>query len=726
MQFDIDLLEKEFVYQSQLKEVSGISFTNREIDVLSCLLGNRKDKKIASLLSLSPKTVGAHIYNMMKKLGYNSREQIIDFAEKSGKLPYFSKYYLCVLIEDLFLKQLKKIAAVPDRNYNKFNLIYNDDCEEAKLLDKLLNYLQLAKIDINISKEINKDFKQLIICCKTDELSIASTVKDQIIISFCSAPTDHINDLTYIDFSNKQQFYQSTFKLLEILTQSNSIKSVIMEFSRDSHGIWESFQKGVRIHPEASLTNSITVLNKSKFFIFILFVIILSITWMIFFHNPYKRGDIQPTIQEINQNFAQFVQILSSDNIDDLQRRKNHKILGKVENTIKYFDDENVRQYFLKIDLPLEELLNSLYVLHALANQYTYNSHDGLNARKLLTYAKSFAEQYIKNNYLIKQDFANFTGQMAYSNAQLNGKEFNFDNLTEKEILLEFQGIKDLPELYTRIVYLLGRTYAYQGDLNQSRKYFKLANYLGTKLSLFEGFLSIRSGTEFIAEKEIVSALLRNDTEEAKIKILDSIKTNKELLEDEKEYIVNYRPISQSHSTIIPKNDLFNQFYCKEALSKHYARLIIHSNNSKDQAKYLKEIQSIYLGEDKNSGLLDVVDKLTTKSISSSYNNLANILLKLYEKDIWYSKFNDILSKRFQINSTKKLEVIKTIFDIARTAAPPNYYTQADSYDGIVRVNRTMLQQDNIDLLKRKHLEEEIKEYVILRDKINRILKREG
>jgi DNA-binding NarL/FixJ family response regulator len=61
MQFDIDPLEKEFVYQSQLKEVSGRSFTNREIDVLSCLLGNRKDKKIASLLSLSPKTVGAHI-----------------------------------------------------------------------------------------------------------------------------------------------------------------------------------------------------------------------------------------------------------------------------------------------------------------------------------------------------------------------------------------------------------------------------------------------------------------------------------------------------------------------------------------------------------------------------------------------------------------------------------------------------------------------------------------
>jgi len=500
-----------------------------------------------------------------------------------------------------------------------------------------------------------------------------------------------------------------------------------MEFSRDSQGIWDSFQKDIRVHPKALLINSMTVSNKSKFFIFTLFFILLSMTWMNFFHKPFKREDISPTIQEINHNFAQFVQILSSDNIsDDLQRRKNHQILGKVENTVKYFDDENVRQYFLKIDLPLEELLNGLYVLHALANQYTYDSHDGLKARKLLTYAKSFAEQYVKNNYLIKKDFAKFTGQSIYNNTQLKENGINFDNLTEKEILLEFQGIKDLPELYTRIVYLLGRTYAYQGDINQSYKYFKLANYLGTELGLFEGFLSIRSGTDFIAEKEIVSTLLNNDTELAKIKILDSIKANKALLEDEKEYIVNYKPASKLHSTIIPKNDLFNQFYCKEVLSKHYARLIIHSDNSKDQAKYLKEIQSIYLGEDKKSGLLDIVDKLTTKRIASSYNNLANILLRLHEKGISYSEFSDTLSKRFQIASTKKLEVIKTIFNIARTIAPPNYYTQADSYDGMVRVSRTMLQQDNIEPLKRKHLEKEIKEYLILRDEINKNLKREG
>ncbi len=726
MQCDIDPLEREILYHSQLKEVSGISFTNREIDVLSCLLSNRKDKKTAALLSLSPKTVGSHLYNLTKKLGYNSREQIIDFAEKSGKLPYFSKYYLSILIENLFLNQLKKISTTPDRNYNKFNLIYNNDCEETKLLDKLLNYLRIAKVDINISNEANNDSRQVIICCKPDELPFDST-KDQVIIFFCAVPADRVNDLTYVNFSDKQQFYQSTLKLLEILTQGKSIESAIIEFSRDTQGIWDSFQKNIYIHPETPPASSMTVSNKPKFFVFTLLVMLLSITLISFFHKSFKGEDVASTIQEINHNFAQFVQILSSDNIsDDSQKRKNHQILSKVENTVKYFDDENVRKYFLKIDLPLAELLNSLYVLHALANQYTYDNHDGLKARKLLTYAKNFAEQYIKNNYLIKKDFAKYTGQVVGGNPQLKEKGVNFDNLTEKEILLEFHSTKDLAELYTRIVYLLGRTYAYQGDIHLSYKYFKLANYLGTELGLFEGFLSIRSGMDFIAEQEIVGTLLSNDTELAKVKILDSIETNKALLEDKNAYIINYRPASQSYSTIIPKNDLFNQFYCKEVLSKHYARLITLSDNDKDQARYLKEIQAIYVGEDKKSGLLGVVDKLTTKRTASLYNNLANILIKLYEEGISYNKFNDTLSKQLQITSTKKLEVIKSIFDLAKKIAPTDYYTQADSYDGMIRVDSIMLQQDNIDLLQQKRLKEEIKEYKILRDKINKNLKREG
>lgn len=126
------------------------------------------------------------------------------------------------------MNQLKKISTAPDRHYNKFNLIYNDKCEEAKLLDKLLNYLQLAKVTINTSKETNNDSKQVIICCKPDELPFDNTNKDQVMIFFCAAPTDRITNSIYVDFSEKHQFYQSTFKLLEMLTQSKSIKTAMI------------------------------------------------------------------------------------------------------------------------------------------------------------------------------------------------------------------------------------------------------------------------------------------------------------------------------------------------------------------------------------------------------------------------------------------------------------------------------------------------------------------
>ena len=63
----------------QLSEISNTSFTKREIDVLSCLLHNRGEKKIAEILSISHRTVETHISNIKMKLSGRSRDQIIDF-----------------------------------------------------------------------------------------------------------------------------------------------------------------------------------------------------------------------------------------------------------------------------------------------------------------------------------------------------------------------------------------------------------------------------------------------------------------------------------------------------------------------------------------------------------------------------------------------------------------------------------------------------------------------
>lgn len=74
----------EVIYKEHLKEIQGIKFTTREIEIIAFILSGRSGKKTASFLSISPKTVENYTHNIKEKLKCNSREGIIDFIEKSG------------------------------------------------------------------------------------------------------------------------------------------------------------------------------------------------------------------------------------------------------------------------------------------------------------------------------------------------------------------------------------------------------------------------------------------------------------------------------------------------------------------------------------------------------------------------------------------------------------------------------------------------------------------
>jgi DNA-binding CsgD family transcriptional regulator len=80
-----------------LKNINEVNFTKREIDILSAMVSGRGIKNISSLLSISTRTVEAHMYNIMRKLECNSREGIIDFIEKSNYYSEIKKHYLNIL-----------------------------------------------------------------------------------------------------------------------------------------------------------------------------------------------------------------------------------------------------------------------------------------------------------------------------------------------------------------------------------------------------------------------------------------------------------------------------------------------------------------------------------------------------------------------------------------------------------------------------------------------------
>jgi len=97
------------IYVKYVETISGIRFTQREIDVIACVLYNR-GATIPSFLQINPRTVETHKRNIMHKIRCNSREGIIDFIEKSDKHELIKQYYSILIITRSFERCLKRIA----------------------------------------------------------------------------------------------------------------------------------------------------------------------------------------------------------------------------------------------------------------------------------------------------------------------------------------------------------------------------------------------------------------------------------------------------------------------------------------------------------------------------------------------------------------------------------------------------------------------------------------
>ncbi|MBL8676537.1 MAG: helix-turn-helix transcriptional regulator [Alphaproteobacteria bacterium] len=135
-----------------LLTIQEINFTPREVDIMACLAGARGTSKIASLLTIAPKTVVNHIRNIMMKIDCNSREGIIDFLEKSNKLTFLRKYYADLILRADFDKKLKEISKFTKGHNSSFKIIYLENEETHKQLSTLLN-IHLEQLGLSVSTE---------------------------------------------------------------------------------------------------------------------------------------------------------------------------------------------------------------------------------------------------------------------------------------------------------------------------------------------------------------------------------------------------------------------------------------------------------------------------------------------------------------------------------------------------------------------------------------------
>lgn len=152
----------------QLALIREKRFTNREIDIIACLLCGRS-RAISSFLSIAPKTVETHIRNIMLKIECNSREGIIDFIEKSDKFLLIRAYYQTLAITQTFEKILKEKLPFIKRQATVCKISF-----DTSLLDReriFINHLNKHLNLLNISTTINPCEKHSI----NEHISIAKT-----------------------------------------------------------------------------------------------------------------------------------------------------------------------------------------------------------------------------------------------------------------------------------------------------------------------------------------------------------------------------------------------------------------------------------------------------------------------------------------------------------------------------------------------------------------------
>lgn len=698
--------KKHELYSNYLHEISGSQFTLREIDIISCVLRNRGEKKIADILDISPRTVGTHIRNIMGKFGAsNSRDYIIDSIEKSGKLQYVDQYYLHLIIEELFKKYLKKIAKTFNlKGIEVFCDFNNATKYENDILQQLIGFLKLANINLNQCNNNRKSHQSVYIINNllTATGQSSNNQKNIGLLLNNDVNSSLLEKIDYIDFRRSNNYYFAVFELIDKITNKTNFNELTIRF-KDDYKKLESSYKKFYIDKTSIEKTSITEPNKitKKYFIFLILTGIILIYSIYIFTSPKKDIDISA----INKRLAELVHLYSADNISIKQEiRQNYNLVKDVKKTIGYLDLQHVQEYFKSKDLQQDELINCLYVMHALATNYTYNEHNGTQASHILHIAKDIAESYVTNS-------SNITVE--------------FNNLNAKEIYQELRLTDNLAQIYTKIVYLLGSSYLYLGEFDKARGYFEIASFLGKKLKLFEGYLSSRGGLNVIRRYNIYNLIDRGENEEAKKLLIESISALEKLRDDTGEYMINYRPDNIKPRIIIPSEDIHNKLFINQQIVKAYYQLIGIASDKKEKILYSKIIIEYFISNNSKFNILSNLDETVPKRSAGICSSLGMILLKFIDEEIEFNDFREKIISILNLTRDNDLSIIEQIFEISKNKSRNTDYTKADSYHGLMLVNKKKLSETNSEQ-DIKYYKSQILEMENKRNELNKKLNRDN
>jgi len=343
MLLDTGYKKLQELYSNYLHEIGGIKFTFKEVNIIACLLHNRGNKKIAYLLSISPKTVESHIHNIMLKLGNNSREYIIDLVEKSAKLHLIKQYYLHLLVQASFYSQLRKIGKVLNRK-GFVCLLHSGGInkQEENLLKHLQTHLKIANITlINIedSDQNTKEAKRNLYVSSKELVDNYQLPESIFLVLDKNAAPYEINHIRSIDFRREENYYLSVLELLKQILNETNLDKIIQEFNTEYNAILDNVEdksiKSKSYHRNL-LTTYVSQLFKEKpsnrkLIILLTFFsgFILFISWIIIIQRNVV-SDRTTNQQAVRASFS-----LPHESM----RLERSSIIAEINNKLKYQGD---------------------------------------------------------------------------------------------------------------------------------------------------------------------------------------------------------------------------------------------------------------------------------------------------------------------------------------------------------------------------------------------------
>ncbi len=208
-----------------LGEIENVRLTNRQIDVVACIIGRQKRKVICKILDISLSTFIEHLRKIKESIRYSNRNkqiEILEFLETSKQYQYLKNHYIKLLIQHLFEKTLYSIAS-QKLNSKKYVVSYNDKIDKNNLLNKKIRrHLKLAGVNFEVDGDLSKYSNSQTINIIPVGLPLKFTNEESIYIKQSYNGDDGPVNISY---------YNSLFELFGIIFDKSIIKILDSNFN---------------------------------------------------------------------------------------------------------------------------------------------------------------------------------------------------------------------------------------------------------------------------------------------------------------------------------------------------------------------------------------------------------------------------------------------------------------------------------------------------------------